>query len=425
MIKTYFYVAAMTMVLAACSSSEEYSDMSINENYSLKVSANASGVESGVSYPVTVSAYGDGGSVQSQTITSEGASATLTLQKGKYTITASSGEKNFPNGYTTSSPLMMAVQENVQMTKDTELPLTMSYRVASVSVSLSDIEDNVTAVTVTFNTMYADISEKGELGGSVSPVISCTKGADGVWKTGTFYVLPSVDANTKFVITKQYANETKTNSVTIGKAIEAGKIYNFNGRYDDTYAKYKIQVTLSAEGWKETLNEDFTFDDKGETTTTPGGNTGTDSPGTGGTDTPSVDASLTAGTVWNGHVVALVEGNTATLLSTKEWTSLTALPTDIESYTEGEYSGWTVPTEDEGKAIAQKYSLANSLLSNFNKILEQNSVTALSGSDKVRYLCADGTRAYSFYNPASAINVNFGSNSYGYRLRLIKKITIK
>lgn len=419
MTKAIFYVAAAATILSACSSEGEHTSYSPEGQCNLTIRANASSNE--LTFPITIAAFNNSEKVHSQEIANSGSSTTMTLQKGSYTITASSGNNDFSNGYATAAPLMMAVKE-VTLNDNTELALSMSYRVAQVSVSLSDIEEEVTGISVTFSTLYADISEKGELSGSISPTIDCTKTDEGVWTTGTLYVLPSTDANTKFTITKKYADQEKQYDVTIGESLDAGNIYNFKGKYDDTYAKYNLQLTLTTEGWQETKDKSFTFNDNEGTITTP------DTP-SGDNDNPSTGETLTAGTVWNGHIVALVEGNTATLLSTKEWENVSSLPTDeISAYTEGEYSGWSVPTVEQGQAIAKAYPMAGgatSKLTALNTELAKNNLTEIYNSTKkdVRYLCDEGNQAYSFKN--TSYIVGNGSNSYEYHLRLVKTITIK
>lgn len=404
--------------LTACVSDGEYSVIS-NDTYSrLTVSANASAED--LAFPVIISAFDDDGNkTTQQELTSIATPATLSLQKGAYTITASSGNKDFSKGFTTSDPLAMGVK-SIEISGNTNLELKMAYRVAKVNVTLGDIEQDVTAVTITINSLYSAIDDFGELSGTISPTIPCAKDADGKWKTGTFYTLPGTGSNTQLVVTKHFAEETKQYTVTIDEPLKAGNIYNLNGRYDDTHATYKLQVSLTFEGWQETINKDFSFDDIGGTVTEP------DEP-SGGNDSPSTIDVPSEASIWNGHVVALVDGNTITLISKKEWniTDASSIPNDeISAYSEDSYTGWTIPTEAQGMAIASRYRSSGNTTNEINNVLADNNITKLNdGKGDIRYLCADGTKAFSFRYFNNTVGTS--SNSYDYRMRLVKTVNIK
>lgn len=410
-------ISFLAVCLTACVSDGEYSVIS-NDTYSrLTVSANASAED--LTFPVVISAYDDDGNrATQQELTSITTPATLSLQKGSYTITASSGNKDFSKGYTTSDPLAMGVK-SIEINGNTNLELKMAYRVAKVNVTLSDIEQDVTDVSITINSLYSSINELGELGGNISPTIPCTKDADGKWKTGTFYTLPGTGSNTQLIVTKHFAEGTKQYTVTIDEPLKAGNIYNLNGRYDDTHATYKLQVSLTFEGWQETVSKDFSFDDNGGTVTEPGESSG-------GNDSPSTSDAPSEASIWNGHVVALVDGNTIILISKKEWniTDASSIPTDeISAYSEDSYTGWTIPTEAQGKAIASRYCTAGYKINDINNVLDANSLTKLNdGKGDIRYLCADGTSAFSFAYYNSTVGTS--NKSYDYRMRLVKTITI-
>lgn len=418
MTKTTLSIAFMAGLLAACSSDNEYSTTPSGIYNTLTVSASSSTEE--VTFPITIAAYDDDGNIaQQQEITTTTTPATLSLEKGSYTITASCGDKDFSKGYTTSDPLIMGVKD-IELKANTETGLTMSYRVAKVNISLSDLEQDVTAVSVTISSLYSTINDIGELSGTISPTIPCTQDSDGKWKTGTFYTLPGTGSNTQIIVTKHFADETKQYTVTIDEPLKAGNIYNLNGRYDDTHATYKLNVTLTFEGWQETVNKDFTFDDNGGTTTNP-------SEPSDDNDSPSTEDIPSEASIWNGHVVALVEGNTITLLSKKEWdvTSGASLPTDeINAYSEDSYTGWTIPTEEQGKAIANRYHTANDQILDINNVLDANGFTKLNvGTKDIRYICANGEKAFSFRQISSTVGST--STSYDYRIRLVKTVTIK
>lgn len=414
--KNIFIIAATTMIaFTACSSSDE---TVLNANFSefstIKLSASAE--TENLEYPINICAYTQSGTcVKNMQITEAGSTTEISLQKGDYTIIASSGSSNFTAGYTTQQPLMMASQ-NISLTQDLAATLNLSYKVAQFCVTLDNITDKAKKISVTIGSVYNQVSWNGELSGNASPTIDCTKNSDGKWTTGTFYVLPSTSSNVTMTINQTTDEGSKSYACALSEVVQAGKKYTYNGSYDNTYANYKLTLTLSANGWEEEIQKDFSFNDNG-TTTTPSENV---------PSTPSTGTTLTAGTVWNGHIVALVNGNTATLLSTKEWnlSSASERPEDINTYTEGDYSDWRIPTEDEAKALINSYHNTDGTLNALNSVLNTNGLTQLSqGKTRayIRYIYGDGTSAISFINNNT---VSASDKTKDYRIRLVKTISI-
>lgn len=378
--------------------------------------------ESGIEYPVSIDVYDSEANVAMQkTIENATSVASMSLQTGRYTIVATGGDNDFTKGYTTARPLMMGTKD-ITLTSDITENINMEYKVASVQVTLTDIVSDVTGVVVTLGPQYAGISPIGELSGEITPTINCTQTSDGQWVTGTFYVLPGTGDNTTITITQMSPKETKVFTIVYGSPLEAGKPYVFKGAYDSSYASYMLNVSISAEGWSEDIVSEFDFSDKDADTDIP---VSPDTP-----DTPVTGDALTQGTVWNGHIVALVDGNTATLLSTKEWTlsDVDVLPqSEMDAYSEDGITGWVLPTEEQGKKIAETYSVGNARLAQLNSVLTENdllnlNVATKSGED-IRYLCGDGTQAYSYVNYATIVGTSDKSRSY--RIRLVKTVTIQ
>lgn len=422
-------VAFTILSLVSCSSDNDALLAPINSNSicNLTISANASSDNNVIEYPVSIEVYDEKGmSVRTATVTSASDDMSMELLAGKYTIVATSGDNDFSSGFTTSRPLMMGTKD-INLSADMAEGVTLEYQVASVQVVLSDIDDNVTDVSVTIGPQYSAISSKGKLSGETSPTVSCSRTDDGKWITGTFYVLPGIGENTTITICQTSTKETKNFSIILPTPLEAGKPYAFNGSYNNSYAKYSLNVTISANGWGEGLTSNFEFNDNDVNTVIPTLPTNPDE----NPNTPSTDDKLTEGTIWNDHVVALIEGNTATLLSTKEWVvnDVEALPEDeLKAYSENDITDWTIPTEEQGLKLAEKYHAANSLLKQFNTYLKENNVTVLNDgketSTNIRYLCENGTLAYSYVNFNATVSVS-NSSSYSYRIRLVKTITIK
>lgn len=428
--KNKLYLVVFTILsLASCSSDNDALLAPINSNSTcnLTISANASSDNNVIEYPVSIEVYNENGRVvAAATVTSASEDMSMELLSGKYTVVATSGDCDFSSGFTTSGPLMMGTKD-INLSADMTEGITLEYQVASVQVVLSDIEDNVTDVSVTIGSQYSAISSKGELSGETRPIVNCSRIDDGKWVTGTFYVLPGTGENTTMTICQTSPKETKSFSIILPAPLEAGKPYVFNGSYNNSYAKYSLNVTISANGWGEGLTSNFEFNDNDVNTVIPTLPPNPDE----NPNTPSTGDKLTEGTVWNGHVVALIEGNTATLLSTKEWVvnDVGALPMEeLKAYSENDIAEWTIPTKEQGLKLADKYHAANSLLKQFNTYLKENDIAVLNDgketSTSIRYLCENGTLAYSYVNFNTTVSVS-NSSSYSYRIRLVKTITIE
>lgn len=161
-------------------------------------------------------------------------------------------------------------------------------------------------------------------------------------------------------------------------------------------------------------------------------------------------------TLWQGHVVALVEPVPTpatpsqrtefcfTLLSKSEWSdlpsALNATNPDAAlaippTYTEGTLQDWRIPTAAEAKIIKATYTpsqssdqiLGGCAFESLNALLLSIAAPTLQATDEngnpVRYLCEGATRSFSFA-PGTTISAA-GTKSTTYRLRLVKTLHLK
>lgn len=135
------------------------------------------------------------------------------------------------------------------------------------------------------------------------------------------------------------------------------------------------------------------------------------------------------GTLWNGHAVAYASGNTILLLSAREWDDVTSAENadtpeaaaDIAAeYMEGEYSGWTIPTTEQAKAMRDRWT--GDKIDDLNALFADNG-TPITVKDakgnNVRYLCEDATHSFVW---ESGTTVSKAGAKATYRLRLVKQI---
>ena len=399
----------------------DYANTSSNDDtYEVNITSKSgvSGVD--IPYPLTVYAVNDNDIVVSYIKTSESSAMnSLSLSSGEYTLYAVAGtdagdsdilDENAitaENGYF-DAPIMHG-KTNISVEEDdVAADISLSYAVAAVDVTLSEIPTDVNTITVTIGKQYQSMPLDKNYTGETSATLTLTKQADGTtWKSSTIYVFPGTTSKTTLTINSTSNSGESSYTVTYGSALVAGKPYHFNGTYKSLEKSMTISCNIAANGWDEAIESSFDF---GE------GKENTQSPEVVG-DIFKVSTLPDAGTVLDGHVVAYVdaENNLGLLFSKKEWEKV-KWATAVSSYSEGELTGWSLPTLSQYQNIRSKLSGVE-----LNSILLSASGTKLNfGNDY--YMCDEAENAYSF---SSNNSVSLTNNQKGYKVRLVKPITFK
>ena len=400
---------------------EEKETQKTGKTYKVNIMARSTSATA-ITYPINIYATdSDGDIVAQQTITSSADDISLQLTSGSYTITAISGSTDFTKGYITE-PLQIGHSDIDVETTSTSVNIIMSYAVTSLNVSMSDIPANVTDVSLSVSDQYLSISNTGTYSGSGKCSIPCTKQNDGTWTTGKVYLLPGCGTATVLTLSIKSASGTESYGITYASPLKAAVPYSFTGTYSGTgSAGIKVTGTLSYGEWENEVLGTFSF-----------GPTGSNSfNGTTTVETYNVSALPKQGSVWNGHVVAYIDGCDALLISLLEWKDLTSalyeadpdVPVNIAtSYTEGDITEWAIPTSDQARLLRTCWK--GSSLATLNTAMTDAGGTALSLTDdgkNVRYLCQDATYTYSFAESSSITAA--GKTVKTYRLRLVKPVT--
>lgn len=427
---------SLSLLTACFSPVEENTQVLDKPEASLHVTTRAATGQ--IAYPVLVMAYDDSGALQGQqTLQSEGDDISLQLNEGIYHITAVSGygsyaePKNYEQrsatigmpkvGYATS-PLMMGGADVMLGSGNASVSLVLSYRVASVSLSLADVPADVTAVTVGVSQQYGAIDMGGSLSGSATATVPCAK-VGAKWSSSAFYVLPGAGSNTTLTISLSSPEGQVSYGYELSEALQAAVPYVIDGSYVESTAPY-ITGMLTMEGWQaeRTINFDFgngVHQGSGSVVNVP---------------TLKVDAIPSACSLWNGHVVALVENATASsadllLLAMAEYTGIyspkaSGHESDMKAtasvYAENELHDWSVPTEAQARALrtayAGKYDDLNAVIGAGHPI-----DVYTSGSSNSRFLCEMGNKTFNW---AESGSITTAGSSVKYRLRLVKTVHV-
>lgn len=411
--KLILYFAAVSSMLMSCSTEifDETEEIESGTHF-LKVSTVSPDDE--VLYPVHVYAY-DANKEEVSTLDINSASDDLSMElsTGTYTIAAVSGSTDFSKGYA-SEPLMLAKGNVTITTKDETVGLTMQYAVAKLSIALENVPENIKNVEVAVNSINTKISPLGECSNDKEVKLQCRQAdEEGLWKTDTVYVLPSVGESLTVTI-----NFAKTDgsfipyTYTYNNSLLAGVPYYFKGSYNSGIVNAKVTLTLEGAKWNEAVNTDFAF---GEGV----GENDDNIPASSDILVIHVNKMPAPCSVWNGHVVATVDddGN-ALLLSLKEWEDVSVNDDDATEsseiaagYVENALGDWKVPTMDELREV--RYSVGPNI-TNLNKAILGLNGKELEAYDEVKvYVCSNGQM-----NWASGLQ-KFAEKYY---LRLVKPV---
>lgn len=396
-----------------------------------------------IDYPVIVYAFdADGNYVMRQTITSASTKLSMSLGAGTYRIVAFSGTDGltFPESpklttlltipqQSTSALQMGSANVTISNTSASAF-INMGFVESNVQFTLSQIPDDATAVTVNVSNVGTAMDFTGKASGTATIDIPLTQTvSSGEWQSGQVNLMPSTETKTILTISIQRPDNKETYAYTYPSALVAGTPYHFRGSYakqegQDEPGVLMLEGEFSAAVWNDLQTIDFSF----------GGNNSNSSETYNGSNDNLTTPYPYAGTIWNGHVVALCDSIDEhhvelTLYSLAEWTDVasannetnpTQAQTIAESYTEVDLSGWTIPTKEQAKAI--KAFFAREDTPTLSSLLESlgGEPVIYSTFEIIRYLCENSTLTYTF-EPGK--NLSQAGKDKLYRLRLVKTIT--
>lgn len=418
-------IVSMIAILMSCEKIDdaEFSSDNSNSSYQkVSVTTRAATDADDILYPIRVSAIDKDGQVcTTQTLEDANSELSFKLPSGQYRITAVSGSTEFSSGYQ-NTPLLIGHTDISVEEDNVSCTIVLAYAVASIDMTLSHIPDEVTAVSLTLSPLYTGITENGEYSGTGNVCIPLDKVSAGTWTTAVIYVLPGATTTTTMTIAMSTPSGQETYSVTYNAALSAAVPYRFNGAFSGSLdSGYDVSGTFTNSGWQDEVRGDFTFGPSG-------GNNFSGTSSVAEFEVPSMPA---AGSIWNGHIVALNTDGNALLISREEWSNMTsanhtttpdAAAAVATAYSEDGLGEWAIPTSDEARNIKEIWSGAN--LDNINNVISNAGYVKLSDIDdkgkNVRYLCESAR--YTFTLSSTSGITAAGKTVDTYRLRLVKRI---
>lgn len=436
-------------LLPACYQIGEEEEVVLNKSSKLSIVTRSSSNTS-IEYPLTIYAFAENGTCKATAVAESADEAVaLNLAGGSYRITAVAGYSDFDvsenisataaiatkTGNVAQSALMMG-SADVQMSGSSTVSLQMALKVASMEVSLQGLPDDVTEVTVSFANEYSKMLLDGTYSDGTKTTKACVKDEDR-WTTGRFYILPSADDETVVSIAVNDGTETQTYGYTYSAKFKAGIPYSLNG----TFAQgFSLTGNIVANNWDKEQVLDFNF---GPNVNEQSGN-GNDNHEDETYETATLETAELPQqcSIWNGHLVALVENQDETgadvlLVSLMDYkdvcsaysaTNPDEAKTIAASYIEMDLTDWHIPTKDEAAKLKSEYT--NNLAA-INALLETAGGEMLrdkTDDDRsIRYLCDEARKTYS-YKPTStgqSSSITQAGAKVKYQLRLVKAVHLQ
>ncbi|MBO5698952.1 MAG: FimB/Mfa2 family fimbrial subunit [Bacteroidaceae bacterium] len=385
--------------------------------------------------------------VHNKTILEEQESFSLNLKNGNYYIAAiagaddcdfsnltdSNGRILIPASGVLTKPVQMGGAD-VKVTTDVTLQIMMYHMVSALSITLSDLPEDVTSINVNLSPLASEIDITGTMWNPIVCEIPLKKEND-VWKSGLIYTLPSTSNNLTFSILTQ----TPTGQSAYGYKYDGGLVkntpYEFIGSFDKGFT---VQGEIALQGWNNLQTINFTFGANNsivENDPEPD-DSSNDSSQTSQEEFEEIEVTSlpNIGDICEGYIIACVGEETSNskevlLLSVEDWSEINSKisETDPEmaqricnEYTENEITNWHIPTANEATELIQNLGMSN--LSTFNAKLKTNQIKQLDKSDGIRYLCEDGTKTFRW--DSKSLSASGSKRTYNLRLvNWVKMIT--
>lgn len=411
----------LSLFLFSCESAWLDETMGSDEFTSLTVQTRASG-NLRLIYPIQVLAYesASGQLMSEQTIGSASEKLSLALPEGEYDLVALAGMSDYrledKNSYDSRILMGEKIPENALIQgqaqvvidgKATTTEIVMGYQVACLDLTLREIPEGTSEVTITLSPILTAIGLDGEKAGEPEKVTLAAQetGEEGVWKVPRCYLFGSEGEQT--ILSINLINE-KGKSVyghTIKQALEPGIPYFISGSYQGGFS---LDGELLLQDWGETVPLKFTF---GEASVTEPDEEDSDE-----NEPPTLTDIPLPGDLYKGSVVGAIISQNATeakilLISAQMWENVASVYNEsggwaqtesiIDSYSENGTNEWMIPTKDEAKLLTET-TLSNTQMSKINQALQKLGGAPWISSNQedengklIRYLCNEGLHSYT------------------------------
>ena len=382
-ITIYFMLCMMVCVFYACEK-ELAVEGKGEPDTALSIITRSVTEEEVVTYPIAVYIF-DAGSkkcIQTETLTSEGASLEFKLPHGTYNVYAIAGADqklyDLPTQEEASADAevtlkdgqehtdLMTAHNTITLEKEEESILTLGFErqvMQLTNVTIQQVPSDITEVSVSLAPFYQSLKLNGELGTIKAHKISLTHQGQGTWSLAAPKMLLIDSGTASITVTLTKADGT-SKSYTYPCPDELKKNYQISivGTYQQNNT-VNIKGSINGVTWAGSHEISFTF--------------GEDESSKEEEDTPVNGEVPAASTIYQdcyvlsvkevtgGHEVLLLYPTDCNITATgkTEQEIITEIKTVTDALSINGISGWRLPTEDEAVLINQNYASINNLLS--------------------------------------------------------------
>ena len=360
--------------------------------------------EATISYPVQVYVMQGDVCQAVQTIGDEGQTLNIPLTEGTYTVYAVSGasatDYDLPtvDDATSTSAIalkegkalgdLMAAQATATLVDGGTNTVTLGLQRKTMlmqDITIKQVPTAATAVSVTIAPLWQNITVGGSYSGaSGSRTITLTKQDDNrTWQLNSLigegtseslHLLPPSSQPASISVNFTIGGATKTYTYACSDQLEAGYKINIDGTYTEAVG-VNLTGTITGATWLGERNITFEFDESNNSSASGDDDSGDDSSDDSGDDDSGELPS--AGDIYKGcYVLASTvaeDGESAelTLLSPTELTGIdyssniqASTDAALSTVTDGDISGWEVPTTDEARLMYNAREAIGNLTAN-------------------------------------------------------------
>ena len=405
-----------------------------NSLLQVRTRAGSSVDEATVAYPVTVYVFQGDECKAAQTIGDEGQTLNIALVEGTYSVYAVGGASttdyvlpSASDALTTSAITLreekshgdlMAAKATVTLvdggTNTVTLGMTRKTMLIQ-DVTIKKIPTAATAVSVTIAPLWQALTVSGAFANAgQSQTIALTKQADNrTWTNdATAFVMPPSSQPASVSVNITIGGTTKTYTYSTSDQLEAGYKINIEGTYTEAVG-VNLTGTITGATWLGERTISFEFDEKGSSAADNNDNNG------GGNNNDNLDNQdnfPAVGDTYQGcYVLAVNDADDyaeVTLLSPTELTGIdyssniqASTDAALSTVTDGDISGWEVPTTAEAQLMYNARETIGNLTANSYLYHNGTGYRAFAPSAEA-FSPINGLKTSTVLRPVATITIN-------------------
>ena len=413
-----------------------------NSLLQVRTRSGGSGDDATVSYPLQVYVFQGEDCRAAQTIGDEGQTLIIALTEGSYTVYAVGGASSADYVLPTVDDALVTtafvLREGHNLTDlmaatatatlvdggTNTVTLGMTRKTMLIqSVEIKQVPTAATAVSVTIAPLWQSLTVSGGFAtASASTTIALTKQADNrTWTlashqvegpgVGSVFLLPPSSQPVSVSVNITVGGVTKTYTYSCRDQLEAGYKINIDGTYTEAVG-VNLTGTITGATWLGERTISFEFDEGGSSATDDGGNTVVDGSAVDNGDIPAVGDTYQGCYVLASTVAEDGESAELTLLSPTELTGID-YTTDMQAHieaalatvTDGDISGWEVPTTAEAQLMYNAREAIGNLTANSYLYHNGTGYRAFAPSAEA-FGTINGLKTSTVLRPVATITIN-------------------